>query len=72
MGQAKQSDRNVLRQYASYSERELLIEIHEVMFETLNQIKLQNEILCHVHKKKLPKNLIRRAASELLDASMND
>lgn len=40
----------------------------ETMLETLiHKIDVQNTILCHIHKKKLPKWLIRRAIPRYLD-----
>lgn len=54
------------------TDTELLLDISNKLTELTAYTRLQNEILCRVHHKKLPKNLIRRAAPDLLDASMND
>ncbi len=53
------------------TDTELLWDISIKLTELTAYMRLQNEILCRVHQKKLPKNLIRRAAPGLLDASPN-
>lgn len=54
------------------TDTELLCDISLKLTELTAYVKLQNEILCHVHQKKLPQKLIRRAAPDLLDASLNE
>ena len=45
----------------------LLLDISNKLTELTAYTRLQNEILCRVHQQKLPKNLIRRAAPDLLE-----
>lgn len=49
------------------TDNELLWDISNKLTELTAYTRLQNEILCRVHKKKLPKSLIRRAAPDLLE-----
>lgn len=49
------------------TDTELLLDISNKLTELTAYTRLQNEILCRVHQKKLPKNLIRRAAPDLLE-----
>lgn len=49
------------------TDNELLLDISNKLTELTAYTRLQNEILCRVHQKKLPKNLIRRAAPDLLE-----
>lgn len=45
----------------------------EAMLEALiHKIDVQNTILCHIHKKKLPKWLINRAIPHYLDYGTED
>jgi hypothetical protein len=48
------------------TDTELLLDISNKLTELTAYTRLQNEILCRVHQTKLPKNLIRRAAPDLL------
>ena len=49
------------------TDNELLLDISNKLTELTAYTRLQNEILCRVHQQKLPKNLIRRAAPDLLE-----
>lgn len=49
------------------TDTELLLDISNKLTELTAYTRLQNEILCRVHQQKLPKNLIRRAAPDLLE-----
>lgn len=49
------------------TDTELLCDISNKLTELTAYVKLQNEILCRVHRNKLPNKLIRRAAPDLLE-----
>ena len=47
-------------------------ELEEMLDALIYKIDVQNTILCHIHKKKLPKRLIRRAIPYYLDYDTED